>query len=325
MKKGIKLALFGVGLFALGGFGLGLSLKQEIKPIQPTMALVEGEEAEESLPCQVVVEKAEHGSLSVSIEEGNVGDICVVTAKHDLLYKVDSVLVNGTALVESEHVSGEFSFALVEGENKITAKFIVDEEVCGALTTIVKQASEKDWNNLFTVENIIVLVKWVLDGGILIAMIRYYVKDKRLANKLEKATKDTLAEIIPDATKETVVKVVQEVITPMFTEMKADYIELMKASQVMAKCYALAQDGSVDAKRAILDELAGLKIGDLDTIGEVKKEIEETIARHTKAYEDTLAAIKKLGEKNSEFINSVENPKEKLEGEVAPSKPEAIE
>ena len=83
----------------------------------------------------------------------------------------------------------------------------------------------------------------------------------------------------------------------------------------MAKCYALSQDGSVEAKKAILDELAGLKIGDLDTIGEVKKEIEELVNKHTKAYEDTLAAIKELGKKNEAFIASAPAKEEPAEDE----------
>ena len=187
MKKGIKLALFGLGLFALGGLGVGLTLKQEAKINEPMIVFAEGEEDEtpEALPCQVLIEATKHGSIITDITEGNVGDICTITAKHDLLYKVGAVSVNGVALIESETTSGEFSFALVEGENKITATFVIDEELCGDLTDIIREASEKDWDNLFTVDNVIVLVKWVLDGGILIAIIRYYVKDKRLEKRLK--------------------------------------------------------------------------------------------------------------------------------------------
>ena len=192
MKRSIKLALFGVGLFALTGLGVGLSLKQEAKVNEPMIVLAEGEdpvdpetpETPETLPCQVVIGTTKHGSIKTDITEGNVGDICTITAKHDLLYKVGSVSVNGVALIESETTSGEFSFALAEGENKITATFVIDEELCGDLSDIIREATEQDWNNLFTVDNVIVLVKWVLDGGILIAMIRYYVKDKRLEKKL---------------------------------------------------------------------------------------------------------------------------------------------
>lgn len=313
MKKGIKLALFGVGLFALAGLGVGLSLHSEAKSIEPLIVLAEEEpeqvEEPEVLPCQVVIDSVSHGSVTTNIVEGNIGDICIVTAKHDLLYKVAGASVNGIALIESETTSGEFSFALVEGENRISVSFVVDEELCGSLTNIVREASEKDWNNLFTVENVIVLVKWVLDGGILIAMIRYYVKDKRLEKKLENKVQETVTAIVPEVTKQAVVTTVEQVVTPVFTEIKSDYVELMKGFNVFAKCMALSQENTPESKRAILDELSGLKIGDLETIGEVKKYIEDMVERHNKAYEETLDAIKQLGKKTGANIDSAEEPK----------------
>ncbi|MCR4661692.1 MAG: hypothetical protein K5765_06835 [Clostridia bacterium] len=326
MKKSIKLIFAGLGLFVLGGLGFGIANSQFRS--ESTIVLAEGEEqepeiVEEELPCKVVIDSVQHGSVSVSITEGNIGDICVVTAKHDLLYKIDKVTMNGVALIESETTSGEFSFALVEGENKISAIFVVDEELCGTLTNIVKEASEKDWSHLFTVENLLILVKWILDGGILIAVIRYYVKDKKLENKLENTVKKTIKDIIPETTKETVLKTIEDVITPMFAETKADYIDVMKALNVFAKCFALSQDNSVEAKKAILDELSGLKIGDLQTIGEVKKEIEELVARQTKSYEETLKAIKDLGAQNQKYVEGLSEKEEEIK--VENSSRQAIE
>ena len=318
MKKGIKLLLCGLGLFALGGIGMGLSVAKSYAPV---VAYAEGEEpeepsepevVEEELPCKVVIAEVKHGSVEVDIKEGNVGDICTIMARHDLLYKVEGCVANGVLLEEDPEISGKFCFALIEGDNIIGVSFVVDEELCGALTKIVQEASDQDWTRLFTVENAIVIVKWLLDGGILIAMIRYFVKDKRLEKKLEDKVQETINKQIPETTKQVVLATVEQVITPMFTETKADYVELMKAANVLAKCFALAQEGTTDSKRAILDELSGLKIGDLETIGEVKKAIEEMVERHTKAYNDTLAAIKELGEKNKEYIGEpkVEEAKE---------------
>lgn len=305
MKKNSKLALFGASLLALVGVGFGLASVAHIEQTSaPMIVLAEGEEPEEpaALPCQVSIEPVKHGSVEVSITEGNVGDICIVTAKHELLYKVGVVSVNGTALVESETTSGEFSFALVEGENKLSVSFVVDEELCGTLTNIVKEASEKDWTNLFTLENLFVLIKWVLDGGILIAVIRYYVKDKKLAKKLENKVEETVKAVVPETTKNIVVSTIEQVITPMFSTMEANNLEIMKAMNIFAKCMALGQENTPEARRAILDELSGLKIGDLETIGEVKKQIEDMVARHTKAFEDTLAAIQELSAKQNERL-----------------------
>ena len=341
MKKSIKLALFGVGLFALSGLGVGLALKNEAKPIEPTVVFAEGDEPTDSdptdseptepevieLPCKVVIEPVKHGSVSVSIEEGNIGDICVITAKHDILYKVAGASVNGTALIESETTSGEFSFALMEGENKITVAFDVDEELCGSLTAIVREASEKDWTNLFSVENVITLVKWLLDGGILIAIIRYYVKDKRLEKKLENTVSASMKEMVPEITKTTVVEAVEKVVTPLFSETKADYIQIMQGLNVFAKCMALSQENTPESRRAILDELSGLKIGDLETIGEVKRYIEKMVEEHNKAYEETLAAIKELSEKQKGFVKAekIEEEPKKIENTVVIDNKQATE
>lgn len=301
MKKGFKLALCGLGLFALAGFGVGLSLLNEAKVNEPAIVLAEGEEPEtpETLPCQVVIDPVKHGSITTDISEGNVGDICTITAKHDFLYKVSYVAVNGVNLIESETTIGEFSFALAEGENKITASFVVDEELCGELSNIVKQASEKDWTNLFTVENVLVLVKWVLDGGVLIAIISYYVKDKRLERKLENTVKGTMARIIPETTKETVLAAFNTLIEPTISALKADNIDIKRALAVFSKCFALGQENTPESRRAILDELSGLKIGDLESINEIKKQLEESLQNYAKAYEETLNRIKAISENNT--------------------------
>lgn len=317
MKKGFRLALCGLGLFALAGFGVGLSLLNEAKVNEPSIVLAEGEEPEtpEALPCQVVIGSVKHGSITTDIKEGNVGDICTITAKHDILYKISSVSVNGASLIESETTIGEFSFALVEGENKITASFVVDEELCGELTSIVKEASEKDWTNLFTVENVLVLVKWVLDGGILIAIISYYVKDKRLERKLENTVRSTMARIIPEATKETVLAAFNTLLEPTISALKADNIDIKRALAVFSKCFALSQENTPENRRAILDELSGLKIGDLESISEIKKQLEESLQNYAKAYEETLNRIKAISESNT--VDKSEEIEPKVEEEVA--------
>ena len=342
MKKHLGIVLCGLGLFAVAGLGVGLNLVKESH--EPIVAYAEGEEPEVPeepvveepteeepeepevvYPCQVTIGSFKHGSVEVDIKEGNVGDICTIYAKHDLLYKVEGVWVNNVALIEDEEISGKYCFALAEGENAISVSFVVDEELCGELTAIVREASDQDWTRLFTVENAIVIVKWLLDGGILIAMIRYFVKDKRLEKKLENQVQDTLQKVIPETTKNTVLKTVEEVITPMFAETKADYVELMKAMGVFAKCMALAQENTPDSRRAILDELSGLKIGDLETLGEVRKSIEAMVERHTKAYEETLAAIKELGQKQDAFIGNKEEIGNLEEKPVVEEKKQAVE
>ena len=89
----------------------------------------------------------------------------------------------------------------------------------GEVATIYENATadgEFSWENLFSVENIITIVKWLLDGGILIAFARYFLKNKELERKTEVAINKTMEKIIPEATKETVIKSIEENIAPNF-------------------------------------------------------------------------------------------------------------
>ena len=270
-----------------------------------------GEVIEEEKPCKVVIEKSEHGSVEVDITEGKVGDIVTITAKHDMLYKIKGVYVNGTALIEDENTSGLFVFSLVEGENKITAEFVVDEELCGTLTDIISEATNKDWTNLFSMENVITLVKWLLDGGVLIAMVRYFVKDKRLADKLEEKVKETCEKIVPDNTKNAVIENTKTIIEPMFNQVVQDGALARQLMGIMVKCMVLMQQNTPEAKIAILDEFEKLKgIADLDSIANIKKYIEEAVSQHSKAYEETLARIKNISEHHQENINEIKESSE---------------
>lgn len=285
-------------------------------------SVVDGGETTEtpSKPCQVVIEKTSNGTIETDITEGEIGDIVTVTAKHDLLYKVQSVSVNGVDLIESETTRGLYSFALVEGENKITAKFVVDEELCGDLTNIIQQATNEDWTNLFTIENVVTLVKWLLDGGILIAMVRYFIKDKKLSDKVEKKVTESCEKIIPESTKNAVVENTKYVIEPMFNEVVKDGALSRQLMAIMVKCMVLMQQNTPEAKIAILDEFEKLKgVVDLESIANIKRYIEETVANHSKAYEETLNRINKISEQHQENLEE-----EKGDEVAAPSEQEQI-
>lgn len=247
--------------------------------------------------CKVVIEKPSHGTIEVDLAEGDVGEIATITAKHDILYKIGFVAVNGVNLIEDEETAGKFSFALIEGDNVVTSSFIVDEELCGTLSTIVAEAGEKDWTNLFTMENVITIIKWVLDGGILIAVVRYFIKDKRLAEKVEKSVKDTTEKIVPEATKQAVLEDTKALIEPMFEQVVQDGALARQLMCIVVKSMVLMQQNTPEAKIAILDEFEKLKgIVDADSIESVKKYIEESVERHAKAWDETMARLQKISD-----------------------------
>ena len=144
----------------------------------------------------------------------------------------------------------------------------------------------------------------MLDGGVLIAMVRYFVKDKRLADKLEEKVKETCEKIVPETTKNSVIENTKTIIEPMFNQVVQDGALARQLMGIMVKCMVLMQQNTPEAKIAILDEFEKLKgIADLDSIANIKKYIEEAVSQHSKAYEETLARIKNISEHHQENIN----------------------
>lgn len=277
-------------------------------------------EYKEIYECSVVFDSIEHGTVESDILEGHVGEIVTIIAKHDLFYKIDYVSVNGVNLVEDENTSGLYQFVLVEGENKIAAKFIVDDELLGEMAIIYDQAANKDWANLFSVENIVRVISWLFSGGLLFAMVRYFIKDKRIANNVEKSIKEVCNEIIPETTKEVVLKQTEETLKPIFAKTAAYQEDIIRVLGILVKCVALMQEDTPDAKRAILAELANLNIGDMQVIENAKKFIDDYFNSKMSELQGTISKLDAVIEKNKEIANKsaeVTNSKEELPSENA--------
>lgn len=294
MKKGLKL-FFGalLGVFTVGGAVLALN--------HNNFTTVYAEE-EANFECTVEIGAFEHGEVTVDRTEGFIGEVVTVTVKHDLFYVVDYVKVNDVNLVESETTSGLYTFTLVEGVNKLSVNFVVDQELLGTFSTMYEQASNKDWTNLFSLKNVITIVSFVLNSGILIYIIRYFVKDKKLAEKIEKGVTEKFEEIIPEKTKEAVIKQTEEVLTPVFANISGYQEEIIRVLGCLTKCMALMQENTPESRRAVLEELSNLNIGDISVIESAKAIIEEFANNKKKEVEDLI----------EELINikSTEEPKE---------------
>ena len=310
MKKLFKTLLVGGVALMLG---LGLGLHNDFGSVKADDEIAES-------AATVTIGEVNHGTVECDIKEGVAGDICTLQVNPDMFYIVESVSVNGVNLVESEEIHGQYSFALVAGENVVSVKIVVDADMLGELSVIFEEAKNKDWTSLFSLENIIIIVKWALDCGILVVVIRYFVKDKKLASKIENGVKDMLAKLLPDMVKETVLASIKEVLAPMFSELKADNVETSKAMGVFAKCLALAQQDTPEARTAIINELSNLKISDEKTLAEIKVYIDELVKQSLKDYNDTMASIKEIKQVSEEILNN-NKPEEKEDDTVKEEKP----
>lgn len=322
MKKKIGL-FFGLllGFCAIGSACVGFT--SVVNANNSIVAYAEGEEGEEppvttpeeeTFESKVVLSAVSHGKISVDKEQGHVGDIVTVTAHADLFYLVDYVAVNGTNLVESEETRGVFTFALVEGDNTISASFVVDKELLGTFSEMYEQASNKDWTNLFTVKNVVTIVNFILSSGILIAIVRYFVKDKRLAKKVEDKVEETVSKIVPETTKEVILKTTEETLAPIFSQISAYQEEIVRVVAVLVKCIALMQEGTPEAKTAILNELSNLNVGDNKVIDEAKAIIEQFAKEKLDYLNGLLGKLDNIAQKNKEVVDKVETIVENKEG-----------
>lgn len=267
---------------------------------------VNAEEIVEPATCTVVIEESEHGKIIADKTEGEIGEIVSLTVDNDFLYLVDFIKVNDTNLTESETTKGLYTFALVEGENKVFANFIVDQETLGAFSSMYQEAIEKDWTNLFSLENVITIVKWIFDGGILFVMIRTIIRDKKTAEKLETATRDTLNTLVPDTVKETVIANVKEVLEPVFTNLGSQMADVSGAVSSVVKCIALSQENTPESKQAIIEELSKVKISDATTLAQIKEYVNKAIESALLAKKETLAKLDNISKENKDIVTGKE-------------------
>lgn len=321
MKKKIGLLfglLLGLGLCTTASVGLAsihnnnyavAYAEGESEPTEPAtseepVADPEPEPVEE-FECSITWGAFEHGKIKADITEGHVGDIVTLTAEHDLFYLIDYVAVNGANLVEDEEISGLYKFALVEGENHITAKFVVDTKLLGELSVIYEQASNKDWTNLFSVENVVRIVLFLLDGGLLLAMVRYFIKDKRIANNVERSVKETCNAIVPETTKKVVVENTKQVLEPMFAETTAYQQEIIRVIGILVKCIALMQEDTPDSRRAVLNELANLNVGDMKVIEDARKFIDSYFQARANDLQGMMNKLDNVIEGNKKVVEKI--------------------
>ena len=312
MKKLLKITFLGLFLAAICSFGLFHSSSVQpifaepenssSEPVSSSQEPVEPEPTEDAPAATVIIEKVDHAKITTSLENGNPGDVCIINVEADLFYLTQSVTVNGTALVESEDISGEYSFVLAEGENKILVKIGVDKELLGQFADIFEKVSTGNLDDLFSVRNIVAFVFWILNGGLLIAMVRYYIKDKRLAEKVEQGTRNAVSKVVPEETRKIVVSSIEKVITPMFKDIHAGNADIVQAMAVFAKCFALSQENTPESRKAILDELSGLKISDASTLETIKNYIDEAVAKYQLSYKEALEAIQNIGKQNEAIL-----------------------
>lgn len=269
-------------------------------PVEEEPVVVEEEPEEVVYPSKVVISNTNYGDVLVDIEEGNVGDIVTIYAKPYTLCKLVSVSVNGTQLVADEN--GNYSFALVEGENIINAQFEIDQEQIKFVAGLIESAKEGDWTSFFSVKNLFTIISWVITAGSAAGFCITLIKSK----KIKSGTVTDVAKAVNNAIDSNEAKIIKEFLNgtfgPAMEKINSQLTHTEDVVKVLARCMILAQEGTPEARLAIIQELTNIQKTESDLAQQVKALIDEAILKEKALEEKKKSEIAELEEAN----NSIE-------------------
>lgn len=261
--------------------------------------------------CKIVEsEEIKHGDIIYDIEEGNVGDVVTLYVVPDVLYTTEYVKVNDVVLVAEED-GKTYKFALTEGENIITASFIIDNEEIANLIGVVDQVKNQGIQSILTVDNlfkcIYFLLSALLSSGFFITLIK--------KQKIKTATVNQLTELFTNLIKEVNNEEVKKALEGIFGQTVEKLVNKMdgvdELVNKMVKCMLLMQENTPESRLAIINELT-LNDDNKKLSEEIKNMISKEVEAQNKAIEERNSSIEEM-KKANQTIGSTKNPTE--EGE----------
>lgn len=287
----------------------------ESESVSESESILESEVVE--LPCKVIVTAAQYGDVIVDKESGNVGDIVTVYAKPYSLFKLKNITVNGTALVAN--ADGIYTFAMIEGENKVSAEFEISQSEVSYILGLIEDAKNGNFEDIFSLKNLLTLISWAIalfmGSGFCITLLK--------SKKIKAQTAQEISEAVDAATKSEVAKGISaflsEQFEPSFDALSTSINDISETCQSMARCMVLGQENTPEARLAIIQELSSKSKKAESLADEVKKIVHAEMADAEKAKQDKLDLIEELEAKNqaigtdtSAEVKTDENPE--LEG-----------
>lgn len=259
------------------------------------------QEPEYIAPCQVITSNYDYGTIYVDKEQGEIGEIVTLHATPSLLCEVVEISVNGMILTANE--DGNYTFVLVEGQNVVKAVFRVSNEQVSDVMALIKSLDGKTWEDLFTVENLIILITFILvtvfGSGLLIQLLKNKNASKQLAGDVNTLFKDETLNAITKITKE----FLEEKFGPAFEKISGEMQSLDTVARTMANCFLLAQENTPESRLAIAKELTKL--------AETRKDLAEQVKEIINAQKEEIInnelqkrkAIEELEKENEHLLD----------------------
>lgn len=264
------------------------------------MAYAEEIEEDPVYPCKITEEIKGYGDILCDIEGGNIGDIVTITLKPYVFCKLDFLKVNDVDLVPNEE--GLYQFALVEGDNVITGKFILDPEQMGAMKEYVAQAEEEGLASLFTMKNlwtlICAVISFLAGAGWLWQAIRTAKQNKAFS----KLNNDVMSSINANFS-----LYASNVMGPLVNALNLKIENVTAIAGSLAKCMIIAQENTPQARMCIVEELQKVQTMSTELGEEIKKLIQAEVDKKAQELQDQKDTIAELEAKNEAI--QIEEPK----------------
>lgn len=260
-------------------------------------------------PCNVTinVNNIKYGDVIADIEGGEIGDIVTLRVAPNILCTVESVYVNDVQLVANEY--GYYTFALVEGENIVSATFVVDNEQLTFWADQIGNAKNGNWDQIFSVDNLFNLISWaisiILSSGFFVTLI----KNKKVKSRTTEEVAIEVKKANTQSIHETLAPVIEKLFGDTFTKYLEKTDSLEETMKVLARCFCLSQEGTPESRLAIIQELTKLNSNQGDLTEQVKKMINAEIAKNNEAQNKKIQAIADL-KKENESIETIKTEKE---------------
>lgn len=310
-------ALFGlIGIGCLASVSVPIAVKaEELEPTTETTEIVETTENTESVEpveptftATVAIVEPQNGTISADITSGNVGDTVALTVKANTFYVITTVVVDDTTIAASE--DGLYRFVLVEGENIVSATFTLDEKIVGEFASLWEEIKAGDWKNVFTVENVLLIINYLINSGIGVALVSLFSKYKKGKTIDRKEVISTIQNAVPEQADKIIQDLVNEKLLPTLTPVIAKVDDITEAMKIFVQAFLYSLDDTMEAKEKIISLLSGIKLTDSSTVEEVKKVLDEYIAKVNAKYEENMKLLEEMKKSSQISINgTVESDK----------------
>lgn len=237
-------------------------------------------------PCSVSLSEVKNGTITFSKTEGEIGEIIEVYNTPALLYDLIEITANGVVLTPDEY--GVYSFVLVEGENIVTAKFEVSDEKLQQVADLLNKAKEGNWEEIFTVSNLMQLISWLITLGCSSGFFVTLYKSKKFKELTPQEIARKVDEKINSVLDERLATFLKDVFGPFTENMLQKFSGMENSTKTMVRCFILMQENTPESRLAILNELNNLNNNET---GQLTLQVKNLIAEEVRKQEEQSKAL----------------------------------